>query len=98
MEDSRVASRKLVARLFVCLAPSKEVGCISSKADRAKRGGEDEKREFLAAPLFREEEAKMFDYRKIPVCLFFATALLLAAGASARGDSVMPLNKVPRPG
>ncbi len=37
----------------------------------------------------------MFDYRKMLVCLFFAFALLLAAGTSARDDSVMSLNKVP---
>ncbi|MFZ2446908.1 MAG: hypothetical protein WAW37_11175 [Syntrophobacteraceae bacterium] len=37
----------------------------------------------------------MFDYRKIPVCLFFAASLVFAAEASARHYGVMPLNKVP---
>jgi hypothetical protein len=38
----------------------------------------------------------MFDYRKIPVFLLFAAALLFAAGAYAKGDSVKPPNKVPK--
>ena len=37
----------------------------------------------------------MFDHRKIPLCFLLATALLFAAGASARGNSIMPENKVP---
>jgi hypothetical protein len=32
----------------------------------------------------------MFNYQKIPVCLFFATALFLAAGASARAAAPTP--------
>ena len=32
----------------------------------------------------------MFNYRKIPVYLFFATALLLAAGASAKAAAPTP--------
>lgn len=31
----------------------------------------------------------------ILVCLLFVTALFFAAGESARGDSIMPENKVP---
>ncbi len=37
----------------------------------------------------------MSDYRKIPVCLFFAIALLFAFGTSARADNAAPFNKVP---
>ena len=32
----------------------------------------------------------MFDYQKIPVYLFFATALMLAAGASAKAAAPIP--------
>jgi hypothetical protein len=32
----------------------------------------------------------MFNYRKIPVYLFFATALMLAAGASAKAAAPTP--------
>lgn len=38
----------------------------------------------------------MIHCRKILVCLLFVTALLIAAGETARGDSVMPENIVPR--
>jgi hypothetical protein len=37
----------------------------------------------------------MIKYSRILVCLLSVTALLFAAGASARGDSIMPENKVP---
>jgi hypothetical protein len=37
----------------------------------------------------------MREFLKFPVCLFFATALLFVAGTSARGDSIMSINKVP---
>jgi len=37
----------------------------------------------------------MISYRKILVCLLSVTALLFAAGASAKSDSIRPENKVP---
>jgi len=37
----------------------------------------------------------MIKYRSTPLCLLLVTAFLLAAGASARGESIMSENKVP---
>ncbi len=39
---------------------------------------------------------KILIVSKMLVCLLFVTALLIAPGVSARGDSVVPENKVPR--